>query len=429
MLKGRDVKAISATLEIPIQNFKEWLTKESSSIAEPIRNEASKYLNEIRARLEEARKACEIFANESEREIQKGKSYKRTRASRKLAQFFIKSIDSLAIPNQISYANLQTFQEELGKMLFVVGKERALWFPRISPLFIMTRRKIDVAFKNVAESLANLRSFISAKYSKLKALEDSLQLVDDIIKSLESLRETEKKIKETTSTLELLTKEIAEKEEKLRLLQSSQEMTSLQEVGKQREELEKRIQHELRHLQKPFIKLQSLARNAEISLLPDENQKLDEYIQNPFDALASEEENYPILKRILGQLNNAINQKKLKLKASRLRKAQEQINDLLTKNTLSTLQKNCIQTIQQKQQLLTSHNMATFQEEIQKLEKDLTEKRKQKELMETSKARLKQERGENREKTEQQKKNLEETVSNIFNRKIAITFPASADLI
>lgn len=417
------MKAISAALEIPIQNFKEWLTKESASTTEPIRNEATKHLNEIKARLEEARKACEFFANESEREMQKGKSYRRTRASRKLAQFFIKSIDGLAVPNQISYSNLQTFQEELGKMLFMVGRERAVWFPRISPLFIMTRRKIDVAFKNVADSLENLRSFMSMKYSKLKILEDSLQTVDDIVKSLESLKETERNLKETASTLNLLIQEIREKEEKLSMLRYSQEMTSLQEVNKQKQELEKRVQHELRHLQKPFIKLQSLARNAEISLLPDENQKLDEYLQNPFDALASEEENYPILKRILRQLNNAINQKKLKLKASRLRKAQEQINDLLTKNTLATLQKNCIQTMRQKQQLLTSQNMATFQEEIQKLEKELTEKRKQKELLEINKAKLEQEYRENKEKTEKQKKNLEETISNTLNKKITITFP------
>jgi len=419
------VETISSVIEIPVQNFKEWLEKESSSFAEPIRNEAVKYLNEIKGHLEEARKACENFANESEREMQKGKSYRRTRASRKLAQFFIKSIDSVSIPSQVSYVNLQAFQEELGKMLFVVGRERAVWFPRISPLFIMVRRKIDIAFKNVADSLEKFRSFLSVKCSKLKALEDSFQTVDEIVKGFDLLNETERIIRETTAALDLLTKEMAEKEVKLSSLRESREMTSLIEVNKQMEELEKKIQHELRHLQKPFVKLQSLARNAEISLLPDENQKLDEYLRNPFVALASEEENYPILKRILAHLNNAMSQKKLKLKASRLKKAEEQINDLVNKNTLAPLQKSCIQILRQKQQLLTSNTIATFQNEIQKLEKDLIEMRRQKELMESRKTSLEREIRESREKIEKQKRTLEETVFNVLGRKILLTFPTS----
>ena len=90
------------------------------------------------------------------------------------------------------------------------------------------------------------------------------------------------------------------------------------------------MKHTLRHLQKPFLKFQSLVQSPSYSLFLDATRKLGEYLSNPFEALATEEEGYPMLRRVLQKMDDAIAQGKLKLKKSRLRKAKDQIDNILS---------------------------------------------------------------------------------------------------
>jgi len=55
----------------------------------------------------------------------------------------------------------------------------------------------------------------------------------------------------------------------------------------------------------------------------DESEKLNEYLTKPFMAFVTEDEGCPVLKRILQKMEGAIAKGKIKLKSSRLRKAQK----------------------------------------------------------------------------------------------------------
>jgi hypothetical protein len=131
----------------------------------------------------------------------------------------------------------------------------------------------------------------------------------------------------------------------------------------------------LRHLQKPFIKMQALAlQGGGAGLTPDEVNKLGEYLKKPFEALATEEAGYPLLRQILQKLARLMDEDKLKLKLDKARKAVQSINDILERDSLASIQARCLDTAARKKQLLISAKMdeikrslSLFQEQIEQL--------------------------------------------------------------
>jgi ribosomal protein S20 len=188
-------------------------------------------------------------------------------------------------------------------------------------------------------------------------------------------------------------------------------------------QLREDVKHSLRYLQKPFFKLQSLARTGNINIPVDEAKKLSDYLNDPFEALATEEDGYPTLKNILRKLNESITQGKLKLKSTRLRKAQEQIDSLLNKASLGTLQKNCTEARSKKQQLLTSDVTATLQNNLNKLQEELKQLQKENEFTVSRVKALESEQKKLLEKIQNEKKELEKTVFQLTNKNILVVLP------
>ena len=56
-------------------------------------------------------------------------------------------------------------------------------------------------------------------------------------------------------------------------------------------------------------------------ITPDELNKINQYLEKPFDAFVSEKPGYPLLKEILQKLEELLAEDKLKLKPEKARKA------------------------------------------------------------------------------------------------------------
>jgi hypothetical protein len=98
-------------------------------------------------------------------------------------------------------------------------------------------------------------------------------------------------------------------------------------------------------------------RDNSINLNSEQTSLLYIYVENPYKALTKEKPTHPILKQILETLNNLLTTGKLKLKSDKKRKAQKAIKKIQN-NSLITIQKQAIETINQKQQLLASDTLS-----------------------------------------------------------------------
>ena len=413
---------MSETLEIPLKDAKEWLEQETILIVEPLKAEGRRLFDAVKVKLDDVLATSDKLLDDAEKEIAKGsrKKYRRAKVMYKLARNISDMIDEITIPDEISRESLHTLCEKLGKTLEKVGRERWKWFPVISPYFMIDRRRFDVALKRALDSLQELRSFSSDKYAKAKTVEGAFSIIEKLYQSLGELDEVEEHKKKTELRKGALEKKIAENRRKITAIQGQNEIVELGQINEKIEELKEKVKHSLRHLQKPFLKFQSLVQSPSYSLFLDETKKLNDYLSNPFEALATEDEEYPMLKRILQKMDDAIAQGKLKLKKSRLRKAKDQTHNILHKNTLLSLHQSCKEALSKKQQLLASGIITKSRNELAQLQKNLRDLQKRKELLDSRGAVLKRKIKEDIKKIEDQKKELEKIVLELTNKNVQV---------
>ncbi|UCD26372.1 MAG: hypothetical protein JSV75_05605 [Candidatus Bathyarchaeota archaeon] len=413
---------MSETLEIPLKETKEWLEQETLSIVEPLRFGGKKLLDGVRAKLDAVIETSDKLLDDAEREIAKGsrKTYRRAKIMVKFTKNTSEMIEETIIPEEISQESLSTIVEELDNVLGTVVREREKWFPAVSPFFIIDRRRFDVALKRAMDSLKELRSFSSEEYSMAADVETVFSRIDKLSNSLDELSQIEKNKKRMELRKETLEKKIEETQQLITATRGQNEIVELAQLNEEIKDLEEKVKHNLRYLQKPFLKLQSLVLSSRYNLFLDEQRKLEDYLNKPFKALATEEGGYPLLRKILQKMDNAIAQGKLRLKKSRLKKAQDQLDKILNSNTLLSLHQSCMEAFAKKQELSTSRTITKSRKELTQLQRTLKGLQKRRELLTSKDSVLDRRIKKDSKRIEAEKKELENIIFELTDESVRI---------
>jgi hypothetical protein len=361
-------------LKFSSTEIKNWLENETSSTLTPVHAQAQKLRDETRAALQSLSDASKMLLDNSAREIEKRnmRIYNRARALNKLARLFLDRLKKLNAPDQVSYDSLNRFAQDAQKVFTVIEIDIKNWFPRISPFFIMDRRKFLVFYEKAKLTLAALNDFLNREYVKTKTLEETFQLINELHALEKQLSEVAAQREDLKNERLPIEKEIAELEQKIVELKSKGPVDQLFGVEAETEALNSELKHKLRHLQKPFIKMQALAfQGGGAGLTPDELSKLSQYLEKPFKALATEEVGYPVLKQILQKLARLMAEDRLKLKADKARKAEQILSEILQRDVLAGIYARCADLAARERQLLNSAkldevrgNISMFQEQV-----------------------------------------------------------------
>jgi hypothetical protein len=408
--------------KIILDDLEEWLENESADLVEPLRDEARKQLEDIKDKLADLSEASEKLLDDAEKEIAKGsrKMLRRAKLLQKIASNFADLINGLTFPETMSGESLHHFSEDLEKVVGRIGQERMKYFGVISPYFIMSRRRFDVFLKRAGDAFQNFQTFLSKEYAKAESAESVASRIEELNQSLTKLDEAKKAREARKLRRELLEKKIEENQQKMKAIQSKDEVVELVQINSRIKELEENVKHDLRHLQKPFLKFQTLVNSPGYSLSPETTQKLDEYLNNPFRAFATEEEGYPLLKNILQKIEDAMEKGKLKLKKSRLRKAKDQIDNILNQTALIALHQNCREAFSKKNELSTSGAISETRSKRATLQKNLQGLQRKERILEKRDAIQEKERQRLLAKVQEQKKELEEVVLELLDKNIQI---------
>ncbi len=413
---------MSESFQIALVDLKEWLQEETTPLIKPLKDKRKSLLDEIRNRLDDVQENGDRIFVKSDKEVQKGssKTYRCAKAANKMSKNIVNIIDQVAVPDDISYENIRSLLGDLKKTFAAIEHERRVWYRRISPYFILDRRRLDIAIKRAEDSIQELHSFLFQKYVKVKTAENTLDTIDKLSQLLEEAGNVQKRKTQTETRIELLEEKIREREQKIGSIQDKAELDQLSRLEQRIKDLKVKVKYNLRHLQKPFYKMQNLVRRSQVALTPDEARKLQQYRRNPFEALTSEEEGHPILKRIVQKLDDAIRQGKLKLKTARLRKARQQIDGILKKDSLANLHRECLEAISKRKQLLTSETVTTTKEEMEQLQTTLQKLQKQKQFIESRRRTLEEEHHGTLQKIEARKSDLEKSIFELTDKRVQI---------
>jgi len=415
---------LSQPKQITLTELKEWINRETAPIVEPLRNKGTNILKEIQERLDDTVESSEKIFEKSEREMEKSnpKTYRFARNASKFARSLSDTIKEVKVPEQVNHGSLQVLNNDLEKTVTSAVQQRIEAYPYITPYFIFDRRRLDVSIKRLADIYKELHNFLTTKYSKAKMAEDTSSAVDKLLQTINQAEETQKQRQKAEQREKALQQELIQTQQKIANVQNRAELTDLMTAEEKIRELGENVKHNLRYLQKPFYKLQSLAQSGDIAFPVDEAKKLSEYLSDPCEALTTEEEGHPTLKSILRKVDEAITEGKLKLKSARLKKAQEQIDSVLTKGSLNELHKSCIEAHVQRKKLLTSGVLATIQNELAQLQDESRELQKENDLASSRLKALENEHRKLQERIENQKRELEKNVFQLTGKNVQIAF-------
>jgi hypothetical protein len=367
-------KALAETTQFTTNTLKQWLEKETSKTLSPVQAQAKKHYEEMKQSLATLYEVCQSLIENSNKEIEKRtqKTYNRARALNKLAHLFIDRLDKLSAPEQVTYDTLSKYASETQKTLIVTEIDVKNWFPRISPFFIMDRRKFLTVYEKSKQVFNTLNEFVTKEYVKTKTLEETFQMINELqgleTKHIHLKTEIEGIKKELTP----IDQEIAGLEQKTGQLKTAGPIDELNLVNNEIEALSNDLKNTLRHLQKPFIKMQAMATSGGGGgITPDQLKMIELYLDKPVEALVAEENNYLTLREILEKLAIMLKEDTLNLKSDKARKAEQSILDFNSNNLLVSSQEKAKALSTRKEQLLASahmdeikRNISVFQEQV-----------------------------------------------------------------
>ncbi len=406
------------------EEIKRWLENQTSSTLTPVHAQAKKLRDEMNSSIQAVAEVSKQLFDTSSKEIEKRnmKVYNRARALNKLARLFLDRLKKLNPPEQVSYESMSRYVQETQKVLLVTDIDIKNWFPRISPFFIMDRRKFLAVYERAKQSYNTLNDYLTKEYVKTKTLEEALQQINElknVEKQLVILGEEKETIKNERKPIE---QDIAALEEKINELKCKGPIDKLNMVSCEIESLSSELKHELRHLQKPFIKMQALAiGGGGGGITPDELNKINQYLEKPFDAFVSEKLGYPQLKEILQKLEEMIAEDKLKLKPEKARKATDSVAEILHKDSLGKLQLRCIEMATNKEQLLASAKMDEINQNLAQFQEQVDQLKARKTSVETHEAVKENAYKESEDKISSLKRTIEKNVYSSIDKKIQIT--------
>jgi len=412
---------LSETPKISSSKIKDWLRKETRSILIPVHEKAEKLLDEMNSEFEKIIDVSEMLLDNSQKEIKKRSknTYSRARALNKLARLFLKRIRQIEIPEKVSYDRFHDFVQETRKAFTVTEVDIKNWFSRISPFFILDRRKFLGVFEKAKESSKELQSFLTKEYIKTKTIEETFQLVNNLLSMEHQLADLETRKKQTETQKASIERKIVETQKKMELQKNQESLTQINQINMEMKKLSRDVKRNLRHLQKPFIKLQRMVFRKG-GLTPEESKKLNHYIGNPFEALTAEDVEYPCLKGILRKMNHLISEGKLKLKRSRELKAKQDIEKILNKDSLKTLHQKCREAATRKKQLSTSTEITNIKGELRELQEILKKLKRRKKRIELEENAVKLNVKETLGKINETKNEIEKNVLNSTGKRILV---------
>lgn len=409
--------------KLSTNQLRPWLEEQTRSILTPVQEQAKELRDGVQQALDNEVEACKMLLDNSNREIERRnmRVYGRARALNKLAKLFMDRMKKIIVPQEISYESLNKFGQDTQRVFIVADVDIKNWFPRISPFFIIDRRKFLMVHEKAKLALSTLNDFIAKEYVKTKTVEETFQLADEI-QSLEHQLTNVEAQKATMKTERApIEKEIADLQQRIRELETKGPIDQLNAVEAEKEVVNNELRHELRHLQKPFIKVQALATSGGgAGLTPDELKKLNDYMENPIEALASEEVGYPALRQILEKLTRLMNEDKLKLKSDKARKAVQSIDEILKRDSLMGLQGRSGDVVARRSQLLASSRMDEIKRDLALCQDQLKQLTIRRTSMETHETVKEHDETDIQERIRTDKRTIEKNVNSFLGKKIEI---------
>ena len=410
-------------IKIPSGEIEKWLEEQTRTILTPVQTEAKQLRDEINATIQSEIEVSKMLLDNSTKEIERRnmRVYNRARALSKLAHLFLERLKKIVISEQVTYESLNRLAQETHKVFIVIDIDIKNWFPRVSPFFIMDRRKFLTVHEKAKLTLGTANEFLTKEYVKTKTLEETFAIVKELHsqeKQEENLKAQLENIKKERIPLE---QKITELETQISALKKEGPIDQLKLLQNEAEIVNSELRYALRHLQKPFLKTQALAhQGGGSSLTQDELTQLNEYLEEPLGALAKEQKGYPKLKEITEKVTQLIEKDKIKLKPEKAKKAKQSAQEIVTRNSLDEIHQKTIGVLTRRDSLMSSEEMNKALQDLALFQEQQEQVRTRKTSANARETEIERALADTQERTRNLRQTIEKNITLSLNKKVHI---------
>jgi len=414
---------ILSEIKIPSGEIEKWLEEQTRTILTPVQTEAKQLRDEINATIQSEIEVSKMLLDNSTKEIERRnmRVYNRARALSKLAHLFLERLKKIVISEQVTYESLNRLAQETHKVFIVIDIDIKNWFPRVSPFFIMDRRKFLTVHEKAKLTLGTANEFLTKEYVKTKTLEETFAIVKELHsqeKQEENLKAQLENIKKERIPLE---QKITELETQISALKKEGPIDQLKLLQNEAEIVNSELRYALRHLQKPFLKTQALAhQGGGSSLTQDELTQLNEYLEEPLGALAKEQKGYPKLKEITEKVTQLIEKDNIKLKPEKAKKAKQSAQEIVTRNSLDEIHQKTIGVLTRRDSLMSSEEMNKALQDLALFQEQQEQVRARKTSANARETEIERALADTQERTRNLRQTIEKNIALSLNKKVQI---------
>jgi len=421
---------MSTQVNMKLQEIREQFKQDTRDEVQEAKVQGEKLIKILEKQIRDLQQTCKALLKDTESQIAKGQeqlsktrkggAYWRTvKLANELGKITLEGIESLVLPEKVSYETLRNLANSIPPVLTTVIKTKSAYDPYITPYFIRARRSIGASIGKLQEYLKEIGKFTSSTYRRVRHIEKTLEGIDRLETLFESLPPIETVQAQEKTQVEELTRRIREQEEELAKLNKEELIEVTSTLDQEIRSLELKVFKKLRLFRDPLKKM--LYRSKGGPGLSVELKEIAEgYMEHTLESFQAEELGHQDLSKLMQALKISLEREAVSLKKRKEEKIMKIIEEILNKDNLYKIQVD-INELKTKKQKITNNEqyraLKSRENEIQVQIQELEDKRAKRVINIDS---IEKEKGKKLQQIEQLTQRITQNIHTLTGKRVSI---------
>ncbi|MFQ5820180.1 MAG: hypothetical protein ACE5I5_09360 [Candidatus Heimdallarchaeota archaeon] len=421
---------MSTQVNMKLQEIREQFKQDTRDEVQEAKVQGEKLIKILEKQIRGLQQTCKALLKDTESQIAKGQEqlsktrkggdYWRTvKLANELGKITLEGIESLELPEKVSYETLRNLANSIPPVLTTVIKTKSGYDPYITPYFIRARRSIGASIGKLQDYVKEIGKFTSSTYRRVRHIEKTLEGIDRLETLFESLPPIETVQAQEKTQVEELTRRIREQKEELAKLNKEELIEVTSTLDQEIRSLELKVFKKLRLFRDPLKKM--LYRSKGGPGLSVELKEIAEgYMEHTLESFQAEELGHKDLSKLMQTLKISLEREAVSLKKRKEEKIMKIIEEILNKDILFKIQED-INELKTKKQKITNNEqyraLKTRENEIQVQIQELEDKRAKRVI---NIDRIDKEKGKKMQQIEQLTQRITQNIHTLTGKHVSI---------
>ena len=422
---------MSAQLNKRLQEIREQFAQDTFAEVQEAKAQGEKLINAIGKQVQDLKQTCEALLRDTESQLAKGKEqlsktrkggdYWRTvKLANELGKVTLEGIESLELPDEVSYEGLRNLANSLPSLLTTVIKTKSSYDPYITPYYIRARRSIGSVIGKLQDFVKEIGAFTSSTYRRVRHIEKTLEGIDRLEALYERLPPIETLQAQEQSQVEALIRRITEQEEELTKLTGESVIETTTNLDQEIRTLELRAFKKLRVFRDPLKKMLYRSKGGGPGLSIDQKELAEGYMEHTLEYFRAEELDHPTLSKLLYALKSSLEQEVVSLKKRKEMRTMRLLEEILDKGSLRKIKEDIAELEVKKQKFMETEEFQALTSQKNAIRTQIQELRDSQAKKEKIIEKLEKEKDKKLQQIERLAQQITQNIHTLSGRRVAI---------